>query len=167
MPLLAKLHILNIRLTDGSQGGAPVLNARGAAAGVLLAIFGPTNDSSATLMVGLDGLRADIEQLAAGKTAAKGWLGLNIDCPAGVCAIVNVNPDTPASAAGVMVGDVVTAANGAPIRNPFALLRMVRRASPGTAFTLSVTRDGTARPDVTMTSIDIADAPRAMAPLRR
>jgi serine protease Do len=159
LPVMAPQFLLNIRLPDGSLGGGPVLDSSGKATGILLAMFGTRGDNNATLMVGLAGLDDRIAELAAGQVRARGWLGVNIDCPNRRCVAVQVVPDSPAAEAGVKVGDVVTTANGQAVNSSFALLRIVRRLPPASAITLRLERDGTALPDMAVTSGNAADMP--------
>jgi PDZ domain len=53
-----------------------------------------------------------------------------------------VAPDGPAADAGLRVGDVVTAVDGAAVADPAALVRAVSSRQPGDQITLTLTRDG-------------------------
>lgn len=156
MPVFAPQFLLNIRLPDGSLGGTPVLDSSGKAAGLLLAIFGLAGDNPASLMVGLAGQKDRIAELAEGKTRARSWLGVNIDCPDQRCEVKMVTPESPAAVAGVQSGDMLIAVNGQPVRSSFALMRIVRAAPPGTAFALTVERYGSAIPDINVISADLS-----------
>jgi S1-C subfamily serine protease len=54
--------------------------------------------------------------------------------------IANVRPGTPAAAAGLKVGDVITAIDGNPTREVASLMAWVRSYSPGQEITLNVVR---------------------------
>ena len=56
--------------------------------------------------------------------------------------ITEVEPDSPAAAAGVQVDDVVVAVDGAPIDGAAALVATIRDAGPGATLDLSVVRAG-------------------------
>jgi membrane-associated protease RseP (regulator of RpoE activity) len=59
--------------------------------------------------------------------------------------ISSVEPDRPAAAAGIQVGDVVVAADGDTVREPFDLVKAVARVPAGQKLTLAVIRKGEAR----------------------
>lgn len=64
MPVIAPQFLLNIRLPDGSLGGAPVLDSSGTATGLILALLGPRGDNILTMMVGLADQKDRIADLA-------------------------------------------------------------------------------------------------------
>ena len=70
--------------------------------------------------------------------------------------ISQVAPDSPAEAAGLLVGDVVVAFDGQPIQDADDLLTRLRGNRIGTAVPLTIVR-GTAPVDVTVT---VAERPR-------
>jgi serine protease Do len=79
--------------------------------------------------VGIQSVTADLAQ-SLGLTNVRG-------------ALVNeVRPASPAAAAGVMRGDVITAFNGAPVVDSNALRNAIARTQPGTPVTFAVVRDG-------------------------
>jgi serine protease Do len=58
-------------------------------------------------------------------------------------ALVNeVRPASPAASAGIKLGDVIVAFNGAPVADSNAFRNMVARTQPGTPVTFTVVRDG-------------------------
>src|SRR5262245_10213592 len=56
--------------------------------------------------------------------------------------VVAVEPDAPAGAAGVRVGDVVTHAGDAAVESPRDLMRSVGRVPEGETLELALVRDG-------------------------
>ena len=64
--------------------------------------------------------------------------------------IVGVTPDSPAAAAGVLVGDVLVAFDGHDVESPEDLLDLLRGDTIGRAVTLRLLRGGAAK-DVTVT----------------
>ena len=56
--------------------------------------------------------------------------------------ITSVGDDTPASAAGLKVGDVVTAVGGERVESALSLVAHIRERSAGDEVTLTVLRDG-------------------------
>lgn len=55
--------------------------------------------------------------------------------------VTRVEPDRPAARAGVHVGDVIIAAGGEPVREPFDLVKIVGRVPAGDTLELRVVRD--------------------------
>jgi len=56
--------------------------------------------------------------------------------------ITSVGADTPASKAGLQVGDVVTAVGGERVESALSLVAHIRERSAGDEVTLTVLRDG-------------------------
>jgi C-terminal processing protease CtpA/Prc len=56
--------------------------------------------------------------------------------------VVRVTPERPAARAGVRVGDVLLEAGGAPLDQPFDLVRAVGRPEAGEKLELTLLRDG-------------------------
>jgi serine protease Do len=78
-------------------------------------------------------------------------------------ALVNaVEPDSPASKAGVIAGDVVLAVNDRAIEQPADLVRAIGDARPGQAVTLKVWRKGTAH-ELSARLIEVAPEKTAAA----
>lgn len=80
-----------------------------------------------------------------------GWLGArgddappSADTPAGVL-LSAINPDSPAAAAGLQVGDRILKAAGQPTPDAYTLGELVRQHAPGTELILDLQRDGTPR----------------------
>ena len=87
---------------------------------------------------------ADLEQGLAAKHA---WLGLELaPLPAGETgrgALVHrVVAGAPAASAGLVAGDVVTAVDGAPVKDVAGLLAAVEESRVGNTLRLDVRRDG-------------------------
>ena len=73
------------------------------------------------------------------------FLGVALDAaPSGQTGakVAQVTAGSPAADAGVRVGDVVTAVDGASVADPAAVATAVRAHQPGDQITLAVTRDG-------------------------
>ncbi|MEX0874008.1 MAG: trypsin-like peptidase domain-containing protein [Actinomycetota bacterium] len=56
-----------------------------------------------------------------------------------------VEPGTPAAAAGIVEGDLITAIDGEQLEGMFELAAAIRKHAPGDEVTLTVVRDGTSR----------------------
>jgi hypothetical protein len=86
-------------------------------------------------------------------TSVHGWLGVEvqpvgqgpIDSPTKTAAgarVVRPLADSPAAAAGVQAGDIITAVDGAGIADPKELVRRVSLHAPKTTATLAILRNG-------------------------
>ncbi len=59
--------------------------------------------------------------------------------------VTRVEPDRPAAEAGLVVGDVIVAAGGTPMRGTFDLVEAVARVPAGASMELKIFRDGEPR----------------------
>ncbi len=167
IPLNATL--VNVPLAGGNQGCA-LLDPSGRIAGILDAVTGAGSHEEslflpANLVVGV------ARQLAATGTVEHGWLGLDAsgtstDTPApgagggtsppttsaatpnaenggaqGV-RVSSVVPGSPAAAAGIEAGDIVTRIDGEPVHTVAALRTQIYPDPPGTEVELTVVRSG-------------------------
>lgn len=102
------------------HSGAGLFNARGELLGIGSLFVTDAAGAQAPRMAGnmfvpVDLLRASLpEMLSAGrsKSSERAWMGLNCVVHEGRIRVVRVNPDSPADAAGVEVGDEVVAIDG-------------------------------------------------------
>ncbi len=78
---------------------------------------------------------------AAGTTPQTPYLGVHLGAGA---AVESLDPDSPAAAAGVRAGDVLTQAGGRPVRAADDLRRALAGKTPGDAVELILTRAGKA-----------------------
>jgi putative serine protease PepD len=156
-------------INPGNSGG-PLINADGEVVGITTAIasssgsdmLGTTVTSGVGFAIPIDDARDIAEELVQDGQASHALLGVQVgeatgdDGPAGV-AVVSVEPGSPAVDAGLARGDVVTAIDDEPVRDPAALAATIRRHDPGDEVTLTVTRDDEER-TVAVTLGDLADA---------
>lgn len=66
-----------------------------------------------------------------------GFLGVGVTDVNGTATVAQVLADTPAAAAGLMNGDVITAVNGTPVNSPTAVTNLLDQHHPGDTVTLS------------------------------
>lgn len=151
-------------INPGNSGG-PLVNIRGEMIGINVAIYRGDENVRAWQGVGLavpandakSVIDAILAQTKAGKPATTatgmGYLGLvlspeivAIDAGLGTSLIgayvTELDPQSPAIAAGLMAGDVITAINGRNLTTPRELLDQIRALSPGTSIQLTLLRDG-------------------------
>ena len=142
-------------INQGNSGG-PLFALDGTVIGVNTAIFSPNGGGSVGIGFAIpsDMVKTVVAQLEANGRVERGFLGASTQTitpalaqamrlPSGNGALVaSVQPDSPAARAGLRSGDVVTGLNGQPVADSRALARDVGGLRPGSAVTLSVTRDG-------------------------
>jgi membrane-associated protease RseP (regulator of RpoE activity) len=128
--------------SDTSVLGAPVISDAGALVGIVVGLDAGGARVAPTAMV-----RRVVAQLVSGRPARAGWLGVGIDPTGTVTALA---PDSPAAAAGVVVGDTVYAADGRRTADAEALLVVLQARAPGERLRLTLERSGRTR-DVEVT----------------
>ncbi|MGN6162130.1 MAG: S1C family serine protease [Marmoricola sp.] len=138
-------------INPGNSGG-PLVNLRGQVIGVnsAIATLGQTSASGESGSIGV-GFAIPIEQVltTAAEIIASGHakyplIGAGVK---GTRSLDGARVDTltaggPAAVAGVKVGDVITAVNGAPITDTIGLVVDIRTHLPGETITLTVVRGG-------------------------
>jgi serine protease Do len=141
-------------INKGNSGG-PAFDVNGNVIGINTAIFSPSGGS---VGIGFD-IPADtaqrvVAQLKEHGSVTRGWLGVQIQpVTAGIAdslglkkaegAIVDSAQDgSPAAKAGVQAGDVITAVNGAPVKNARDLARSIATMAPDSTAKLDILRNG-------------------------
>ena len=145
-------------ISSGNSGG-PLVNARGEVVGINTAVARDTATSAATnvgfaisareALPVIEALRAQ----SGGEPRTEGYLGVELGerQDGGQGAVIqSVQPDTPAAGAGIEAGDLVVAADEAPIDGAAGLIATIRDLGPGDSTTLTIVRDGE-RQDITVT----------------
>jgi len=140
-------------INPGNSGG-PLFNMKGEVIGINTAIVSPQIGQGIGFAVPINMAKQLLPQLEKGGKVARGYLGVTVreltaDLAQGFglppstkgALVEQVMPNTPASKAGVKVGDVVVAVNGRPVDMPGQLTRTVASVAPGGKVTLSVLRD--------------------------
>lgn len=141
-------------INKGNSGG-PLFDAAGEVVGINTAIFSPTGGSVGIgFAVPSDTAAKVVADLAGDGTVERGWLGVQIqpvsddiaaalgfDKAEGVL-ITDVTADTPAAKAGLARGDIVLKVDGAEVKEPRDLTRMIATNAPGTEVKLGLLRGG-------------------------
>ena len=134
--------------------GAPVLNARGELIGIVVAREGADMRPGAAHAMPVHLARPILEELCAGRTVRRGFLGVTVqeltaelakaaglEEGAGVF-LRDVVADGPAAKAGVQAEDVALSVAGKPVRTPAQLTAAVGALPPGKEAALTVWRKG-------------------------
>jgi putative serine protease PepD len=137
-------------INPGNSGG-PLANMRGQVVGVNSAIAttgGVFGGESGNIGVGfaipMEQVRITAAQILATGKARYPVIGANVDTgkQTGGAEVVDVPSGTPAAAAGLRKGDVVTGVNGKPVNDGISLIVAIRSHQPGETITLDVKRSG-------------------------
>lgn len=144
-------------INRGNSGG-PLFDASGDVVGVNTAIVSPSGGSVGIgFAVPSAVAQRIVADLKADGTVERGWLGvaiqpvsediasaLGLEATDGAL-VASVTRDSPAEAAGLKEGDVITDLNGKPVDGPRALSMAVADLDVGADMPLTVQRDGSAK----------------------
>ena len=135
---------LDLRLGAGAEGGA-LVDTQGRVLGMV--VSGPRGRVLAIPAATID--RA-VDQLLAKGYVARGYLGAGLQRlrarqgQGGGILVVSVDPEGPAARAGLLVGDIVTAWNAAPIARVREVIHRLGPDSVGSSVDLALSRGGAA-----------------------
>ncbi len=139
-------------INPGNSGG-PLVNLEGKVIGVNVAIIMGAGNAYG-FAIPANKAQHILSALIAGKRIRYGWLGIQIqDITRDVAEyyqlpkhegvlIYQILPEGPASAAGMMAGDVITAFAGHPIRHSKELIQLVEAHQIGQTVRMEVLREG-------------------------
>jgi len=141
---LARRLLLDVRLTHAAEG-APVLDLDGFA--VAMAVRGPAHQ---VLGIPIEAVEAAVSDVVAHGHIAHGYLGVRV-VPLGlgvqarhrlnagqaVLVVADVAQGSPASAAGLEIGDLLLAIDGDALQSPERLLGRIQGKRPGETLRLS------------------------------
>ena len=135
-------------INPGNSGG-PLVNATGQVVGVNTASAGPRGGQNIGFAIPVDRATGAIERLRRGERApAVGYLGVassdNDDGGAGA-QVREVEPGSPAAAAGLQPGDVILSVAGQPVTGSGELAAAMRQRRPGDQVEIGYRRGGEAR----------------------
>ena len=138
-------------ISSGNSGG-PLVNLKGEVVGINTAVARGDYEAAANnigFSISVDEVLIVIEQLRAqanGVERKEGFLGVGLAAreDGGQGAIItNVQPNSPADKAGILVDDVVLAVDGEPIDGQAGLVAAIRDAVPGQTVKIEIFRQGT------------------------
>jgi serine protease Do len=141
-------------INKGNSGG-PTFNLSGEVVGVNTAIYSPSGGSIGLgFAIPSDTVQSVVAQLEKGGKVTRGYLGVQIQPLSKELAeglglatekgalVDNAQEGSPAAAAGLQAGDVITAVNGEPIADARALSRKVAAFKPGSMVELTYLHGG-------------------------
>ncbi|MDA2954285.1 MAG: trypsin-like peptidase domain-containing protein [Actinomycetota bacterium] len=137
-------------ISSGNSGG-PLVNLKGEVVGINTAVARGDSESAANnigFSISVEEVLVVIEQLRAQANGVKrqeGFLGVGLtgreDGGQGAI-ITNVQADSPADMAGILIDDIVLSVDGEPIDGQLGLVASIRDAVPGQVVKIEVSRAG-------------------------
>src|SRR2546423_3027476 len=141
-------------VNKGNSGG-PTFDIDGAVIGVNTAIFSPSGGSvGIAFAIPAETVKAVVAQLKDKGSVARGWIGVQIQPvtsdiadslglkAASGALVAEPQADGPALKAGIQAGDVITAVNGAALKDARDLARTIGSMAPGASVKLTVLQKG-------------------------
>src|ERR1700691_703355 len=141
-------------VNHGNSGG-PTFNTDGEVVGVNTAIFSPSGGSVGIgFAIASDVVKNVVQQLKDNGSVTRGWIGVQIQNVTADLAddlglkeqtgalVAAAQKDSPAAAAGVKSGDVITAVDGETVADPHDLARRIAALGPKKTVKLALIRNG-------------------------
>ncbi|HTZ68425.1 MAG TPA: Do family serine endopeptidase [Roseiarcus sp.] len=141
-------------VNHGNSGG-PTFNTDGEVVGVNTAIFSPSGGSVGIgFAIASDVVKSVVQQLKENGSVTRGWIGVQIQNVTPDLAddlglkettgalVAAAQKDSPAAAAGVKSGDVITGVDGETVADPHDLARRIAALGPKKTVKLSIVRNG-------------------------
>jgi S1-C subfamily serine protease len=129
---------------EPASSGGPLMGLDGRVVGITSRM-----DGANAFAVPVNTVRAVVGQIEHSGKVVRAYIGLRATTGGGGVQVTEVQPDGPASRAGIQVGDVIEAIDGQAVRTYPGLLAEVDQHSPGDSVQLSVLRSES-RGDVTV-----------------
>ncbi len=161
-------------INKGNSGG-PTFNLKGEVVGVNTAIFSPSGGSVGIgFAIPANTVENVVDSLEHGGMVNRGYLGVQIqpvsqDIADGLgmkttsgALVDEAQPGTPAAAAGLKSGDVITKLNGTEVKDASDLTRHIGALKPGDKVELTYLRDGAEKTaDITLGSMKTEQTAKA------
>jgi putative serine protease PepD len=133
-------------INPGNSGG-PLVNAGGQVVGINTAVDGQAQNIG--FAIAIDKIKPMLDSLRSGRSTAtspRAYMGVTTQAVDGTGAtVIEVGPGTPAAAAGLQPGDVITALDNQPVTDPDSLSSAIGAKKPGDRVTVTYQRAGTRR----------------------
>jgi serine protease Do len=141
-------------VNKGNSGG-PAFNMKGDVIGVNTAIYSPSGGSvGIAFSIPASTVKNVVAQLKSKGSVSRGWIGVQIQPVTADIAdslglkkaegalVAEPQADSPAAKAGIESGDVITAVNGATVKDARELARTIGSLAPGTSIKLNILHKG-------------------------
>jgi S1-C subfamily serine protease len=141
-------------INPGNSGG-PLVDSTGQVIGINVAVASGTTSEPAQnigFSIPSNTVVSDLPSLKAGKGASSQgqggatqsgtFLGVSVADATGGALVQAVEPGSPAAAAGIQAGDLITSVSGKAIADGTALQQAIRSEKSGTTVTIGITRNG-------------------------
>jgi S1-C subfamily serine protease len=150
---LSNLLQTDAAINPGNSGG-PLVDSTGQVIGINVAVASGTTSEPAQnigFSIPSNTVVNDLPSLKAGKgansqggqtTQSGTFLGVSVADATGGALVQAVEPGSPAAAAGIQAGDLITSVNGKAIADGTALQQAIRSEKSGTTVTIGLTRNG-------------------------
>jgi serine protease Do len=145
---------IDAAVNRGNSGG-PDFNLSGQVVGINTAIFSPSGGNvGIAFAIPASVAKGVVAELMKSGSVNRGWLGVQIQpvtkdiadslglAEASGALVVAPQQDSPGGKAGIKQGDVVTAVNGDPVKDPRDLAKRIAAFAPGTTVDVSIWREG-------------------------
>jgi serine protease Do len=140
---LSQLIQTDAPINPGNSGG-PLLNAEGQVIGITTLIESPVEGNVGVgFAVPINIAKQQLTQLEGGAALEQGYLGISVQDATNQSGltVAAVQTGSGAAAAGLRVGDVITAVDGMTIKGYDDLAAQLAGKQPGTKVTLTIQRD--------------------------
>jgi len=139
-------------INPGNSGG-PLVNAGGQVVGINTAVSGQAQNIG--FAIAIDGIKTKLDKLRSGQSTASqalAYLGVSSQAIDGTpgATVTDVGAGTPAAAAGITPGDVITAIDSTAVNTPDDLGTAIQAHKPGDKVNVTLQR-GTAKRTVSVT----------------
>jgi putative serine protease PepD len=144
--LIARAVQTDAAVNPGNSGG-PMFDAQGKVVGIVDQIAtggsGADQASGVGFAVPIDAVKSELSQLESGKVVQHPYLGVGLQEAAlnsQGAQVQSVSAGSPAAAAGLRAGDLITALNGTPVTGPNQFVDDLAALRPGDRIALTVKR---------------------------
>jgi S1-C subfamily serine protease len=148
--LVANAIQTDATINPGNSGG-PILNAEGAVVGIVDQIATGSSSADSSTGVGfavpIDVVKSELAQLERGAPVAHAYLGAATAQATTVqgALVQAIAAGSPAAAAGLRTGDLITAIDGTAVAGPNSFVAAINGLKPGDKVTLTVKRGSSSR----------------------